>query len=105
MTTRRAFLFGAASAALAAPAIVRASSLMKLWVPPAPPAPKLLAHTWLYDNTGRIVGLYEDQPDGMTKFSIWKSEYDRTNGTVSNATMFKVILSQDVTPYWPRPFA
>ena len=35
MTSRRAFLFGAA-AALAAPAIVPASSLMKLWVPPVP---------------------------------------------------------------------
>ncbi len=35
MTSRRAFLLGAATA-LAAPAIVPASSLMKLWVPPAP---------------------------------------------------------------------
>ena len=35
MTNRRAFLLGAATA-LAAPAIVPASSLMKLWVPPAP---------------------------------------------------------------------
>lgn len=34
MTSRRAFLFGA-TAALAAPVIVRAESLMKLWVPPA----------------------------------------------------------------------
>jgi len=32
---RRLFLFGA-TAALAAPAIVRPESLMKLWVPPAP---------------------------------------------------------------------
>lgn len=35
MTNRRAFLFGAA-ATLAAPAVVRAESLMKLWVPPTP---------------------------------------------------------------------
>jgi len=35
VTSRRAFLLGAATA-LAAPAIVPASSLMKLWVPPAP---------------------------------------------------------------------
>lgn len=33
MTTRRLFLAGAVSA-LAAPAIVRAGSLMKIWVPP-----------------------------------------------------------------------
>lgn len=33
MTSRRAFLFGAAGL-LAAPAVVRAESLMKLWVPP-----------------------------------------------------------------------
>lgn len=32
---RRAFLFGA-TAALAAPAVVQAEALMKLWVPPKP---------------------------------------------------------------------
>lgn len=100
-TNRRAFLFGA-GALLAAPAIVRASSLMKLWVPPAP---KLIGHTWLYDNTGKIVGYWQDTPSGMKKFNIVKSDYDRTSGIVSNATMFKVAISQDVTPYWPRPFA
>lgn len=36
MTSRRAFLFGAATA-LAAPAVVRAEALMKLWVPPVKP--------------------------------------------------------------------
>ncbi len=35
MTTRRLFL-RAGAAALAAPAIVRASSIMKIWTPPAP---------------------------------------------------------------------
>jgi hypothetical protein len=35
MTSRRGFLLGI-GAALAAPAIVRADSLMKLWVPPKP---------------------------------------------------------------------
>lgn len=35
MANRRSFLIGI-GAALAAPAIVRAESLMKLWVPPAP---------------------------------------------------------------------
>lgn len=35
MTSRRSFLLGL-GAALAAPAVVRADSLMKLWVPPLP---------------------------------------------------------------------
>jgi hypothetical protein len=35
MTSRRGFLLGLTTA-LAAPAVVRAESLMKLWVPPAP---------------------------------------------------------------------
>lgn len=35
MTDRRTFLLGLGTA-LAAPAVVRASSLMKIWVPPAP---------------------------------------------------------------------
>lgn len=35
MTTRRSFLLGL-TAAFAAPAVVRADSLMKLWVPPLP---------------------------------------------------------------------
>lgn len=35
MTNRRTFLLGLGTA-LAAPAVVRASSLMKIWVPPKP---------------------------------------------------------------------
>lgn len=49
MTSRRAFLFGA-TAALAAPSIVRAESLMKLWVP----KPKVLTAQTLLEAMERI---------------------------------------------------
>lgn len=68
MTSRRAFLLGL-GAALAAPAVVRADSLMKLWVPPAPKlitsfddyeegtwTPKIMADGMIYSKgVGRYV--------------------------------------------------
>ncbi len=54
-TTRRAFLLGLGTA-LAAPAVVRADSLMKLWVPPAP---KLIASMEDVQN-----GLLDDYEEG-----------------------------------------
>lgn len=48
---RRSLLLGLGTA-LAAPAIVRAESLMKLWVPPAP---KLL----LYVDPNPVIGIFE----------------------------------------------
>lgn len=73
MTSRRAFLFGA-TAALAAPSIVRAESLMKLWVPkpilqPAlawvPCDGRVLDRT-VYAELFKIIGTIYGAPDGKT---------------------------------------
>lgn len=100
---RRSLLLGL-GAAFAAPAIVKAESLMNLWVPAKPRVITLAdAHAqWLYDDTGTIVGTCK-QIGQMIDFHIAHKD-SVTSGNVSPATMFKVCLVENVTPYWPRPF-
>ncbi len=103
---RRSFLLGLGTA-LAAPAIVRADSLMKLWVPPAPKLVRAppLGRGYLFDATGIPVGWYQERNNSMIEFIVNKGPNDQTHGVVSNPTMLRVMLTNGVTPYWPRPFA
>jgi hypothetical protein len=88
MTSRRSFLLGLGTA-LAAPAIVRAESLMKLWVPPAP---KLIVATdqaladadytgHLYMTDGRVVGQWT-QKSGLISFDYTNPDQTRPKNGV-----------------------
>lgn len=104
--SRRTFLLGAATA-LAAPAVVRAESLMKLWVPPTPKlvtsldvgGPDYTGH--LYTKEGTIVGWWK-QKNGRMDFrwddpaptGYWQSGQSHDYQTVS-----KVFDMLDVRPY------
>lgn len=87
MTNRRSFLLGLGTA-LAAPTIVRAESLMKLWVPPAP---KLIAAVDLAEATdytghlymadGRVVGQWT-QKSGLISFNYTNPDQTRPKNGV-----------------------
>lgn len=107
MTNRRAFLFGA-GAALAAPALVPASSLMKLWVPPKPALVTVTVDLAkpLFDATGLVVGWWL-QHDGGIDFR-WDDPkptgYYHHGTNHSFSTAYNVMKMLDVTPYKDRPF-
>ena len=82
--SRRTFLLGAATA-LAAPAVVRAESLMKLWVPPAP---KLVFYRspssftiWFMDKQRTV--LAEISREYAPLLVSWSAVQDHTNWSVS----------------------
>lgn len=79
-TSRRAFLLGAASL-LAAPAVVKASSLMPLWVPPKPVFAPIVVNLEGYLYEGKtIVGKWA-QKNGRVRWEyVNPVQQDPSNG-------------------------
>jgi hypothetical protein len=115
VTSRRGFLLGLGTA-LAAPAVVRAESLMKLWVPPAP---KLIVgvdlagkadyagHLFMQDGTvvgwwtqtaGKIAFNYHNPDQIAPKNGVWQQ-----SGSGFPFSKMVEILNTigDVQPYLP----
>lgn len=118
MTNRRSFLLGLTTA-LAAPAVVRAESLMKIWVPPAPklvvPDKALVDHAGhLFDtSTGRVVGWWTQKAGRMTFNYVNPDQVAPENGVwnqsgsgLSFSKMIDVLDAiGDVAAFYPTPVA
>jgi hypothetical protein len=98
---RRGFLLGLGTT-LAAPAVVRASSLMKLWVPPAPELVPIWGHTGLLYHKQTVVGVWTQQAGRIRfKYDATKAsgELNTGSGDVSVATALNVFPASRVTTY------
>src|SRR5690349_20278622 len=101
MTTRRSFLAGLVGA-LAAPAVVRAESLMRV------AAPQLLVPDALAAASGQLWYWQQVVGSWIETRGLYRFEYEipsipeRTSGEVRFDTMKKIGLYSGVTPY-PMP--